>query len=257
MIKEGEYKEIAPSKHFMLVNNYNEIEMREIIRDWIRARVRLGLEDLAEKSEITMMELRFVPIWIVNVSADTTYHGKKKIVEVESYDPDYPSSGSIEIRKERWVDKSGHFSCMHDWKILATKEMSLPLGNISVTRKIPFKLENVPSGAKLINGDVDEMLAKEEADSCMRSHHRARTGVEQLLSINTRVRVGKVQFLTVPFWFTQYKYKNKLYPVVLNGSSGEVVKGNTPRGKYDILIIAGIVAAIITIFLAIVLLLLK
>ena len=82
MIKEGEYKEIAQGKHFMLASNYNETEMREVIGDWMRKGV-FKAGDLAEKSEITRMELRFVPIWIINVSADSTFHGKKKIVETE------------------------------------------------------------------------------------------------------------------------------------------------------------------------------
>lgn len=254
MIKEGEYKEIAPGKHFMLVNNYNETEMQEVIRDWMRKGI-FKAGDLAEKSEITNMELKFVPIWIVNVSADTTYYGKNKIEEVEKRTHPSPKPGEPpieeEIRKVRWVDKSGRFSDVIDWKILATKGMSLPLGKVklSIARKIPFNIENVSPGAKLINGDVNEKLAKEETESGIRNYHHdmASREVDQLLSINTNVQIGEAQLLTIPFWFTRYKYKNKLYPIVLNGSSGKVVEGKAPMGKYDILMIAGIIIAIIVI----------
>jgi len=256
VIEEGEYKEIAPGKHFMLVNNYNETEMQEVIRDWMRKGI-LKAGDLAEKSKITEMELKFVPIWMVNVSADTTYHGKKKIVEVETRTRPSPKPGEPPIKekieKVRWEDKSGHFSEVMDWKILATKGMSLPLGKVelSVARKIPFKIENVSPGAKLINGDVDEKLAKEEAESGIRNYHneRASREVDQLLSIDTNVQVGEAQLLTVPFWFIRYKYKNKLYPVIFDGSSGEIVEGKAPMGKYDILMIAGIIIAIIIIII--------
>jgi rubredoxin len=254
MIREGEYKEIAPGTHFMLVNNYNETEMQEVTRDWMRKGI-FKAGDLAEKSEITKMELKFVPIWIVNVSADTTYHGKEKIVEVEKRTRPSSKSGEPpieeEIKKVRWVDKSGDFSDVIDWKILATKGMSLPLDKIelSVAGKIPFNIENVSQGAKLINGDVDEKLAKEKSESGIRNYHRdmASKEVDQLLSINTNVQVGEAQLLTIPFWFIRYKYKNKLYPIVSNGSSGKVVEGKAPMGKYDILMIAGIIIAIIVV----------
>lgn len=257
MIKEGEYKEIAHGKHFMLINNYNETEMQEVIRDWMRRGI-LKAGDLAEKSEITEMELKFVPIWIVNVSADTTYYGKKKIEEVEkrtrpSRKPGEPPIVE-EIKKVRWEDKSGHFSDVIDWKILATRGMSLPLGKVklSVARKIPFNIENVPPGSKLINGDVDEKLAIEEAESGIRNYHHGMASgeVDQLLSINTNVQVGEAQLLTIPLWFIRYKYKNKLYPIISNGSSGKVIEGKAPMGKYDILMIAGIIIAIIVIIIS-------
>jgi len=260
MIKEGEYKEIAPGKHFMLLNNYNETEIQEVARDWMRKGI-LKAGDLAERSEFTEMELKFVPIWFVNVSADSTYHGQIKIEEVEKRTRPSPKPGEPpieeEIKRVRWEEADGDLSDVIDWKVLATKGMGLPLGKVEllVANKNPFNIENVPPGAKLINGDVDEKLAKEEAESGIRNHHHniASGEVDKLLSIETNVQVGEAQLLTVPFWFTQYKYKKKLYSIILNGSSGEVVEGAAPIGKYDILMIAGIIIAIIIIILAVIL----
>ena len=81
IIKEGEYKEIAPNKHFMLANKYSQKEMREVIHDWMKEDWKP--EDLVERAEITEMELRFVPIWLVNATAETSYYGKKRIETVE------------------------------------------------------------------------------------------------------------------------------------------------------------------------------
>jgi hypothetical protein len=129
--------------------------------------------------------------------------------------------------------------------------MSLPLDKIklSIANKIPFKIENVSQGAKLINGDVDEETAKEKTESGIRNYHRnqALAEVDQLQSINTNIQLGEAQLLTIPFWFIQYKYKNKLYPIIINGSSGDVVEGEAPMGKYDILVIGGVIAAVIII----------
>ena len=118
MIKEGEYKEIAQGKHFVVINNYSRTEMEEVLRDWMRKGV-LKAGDLAEKSKLIEMELKFVPILLVNVSAETTFRGKKKIESVETRTL---NKGRKEtIRKVRCEDKSGGFSDVIEWKVLASR----------------------------------------------------------------------------------------------------------------------------------------
>lgn len=241
MIKEGEYKEIAPGKHFILINNYSKTEAEKLVRDWMRKGI-LKAGDLAEKSEIIEMELKFVPIWLVNVNAETSYRGKKKFTSVRK-------NGKRTVRTVRWENKSGQLSDVVDWKVLASRGMRLPLGklNLAVANKTPFNIKNIPPGAKLINGDVDEELAKKRAETGIRKLHRRRASfeVDELLSIHTEVHVGETQLLTVPLWFLRYKYKRKIYQLIFDGSSGEVIEGEAPMGKYDILLIVGIVVSII------------
>ena len=255
-IKEGEFKEIAPGNHFMLINSYSQTQMRDLILDWMRRGV-FKAGDLAEKSEITEMTLKFVPIWLVNVHADTVYRGKKKITTSETRT--HVGAGGVPVqetvRRESWVDKSGDFSDVKDWKILASKGMILPLEKIelAVAGKLPFDIKNVSPGAKLINGDVNEELAKTEAESGIRNLHanRARSEVDQVLSINTNVQVGEAQLLTIPLWFIQYKYKGKIYSILADGASGKIIEGKAPMGKYDVALIAAIIIAVIAIILII------
>lgn len=248
-IIEGEFKEIAPGKHFMLINSYSQTQMRDLILDWMR-RGFLKAGDLAEKSEITEMTLKFVPIWIVNVRADTVYRGKKKITTTKTRTR--TGAGGARVKEttteESWIDKSGDLSDVEDWKVLAARGMILPLDKVelSVAGKMPFEIKNVAPGAKLINGDVNEDLAKTEAESGIRNQHarRARSEVDQVQFINTNVQVGEAQLLTVPLWFIRYRYKGKLYSITADGASGRIIKGQAPMGKYDILMIAAIVAVV-------------
>jgi len=125
-IKEGEFKEIALGNHFMLINSYSQTQMRDLVLDWMHEGV-FKAGDLAEKSEITEMTLKFVPIWLVNVQADTVYRGKKKITTSETRT--HVGAGGVPVqetvRRESWVDKSGDFSDVKDWKILASRGMML------------------------------------------------------------------------------------------------------------------------------------
>jgi len=253
-IREGEFKEIAPGKHFMLINNYSQTQMQELVFDWMqKGFFKAG--DLAQKSEITEMTLKFVPIWLVNVRADTVYRGKKKIETTETRTrPGAKGAKTVEtIKRVSWVDKSGDFTDVEDWKVLGARGMILPLEKteLSVATKVPFDVKNVSPGAKLINGDVDEELAKKEAEAGIRNLHarRANSEVDELLSINTNVQVGEAQLLTVPLWFINYKYKNKLYPIISDGASGRIIEGKAPVGKYDVVLVTAIVVAIIVILL--------
>jgi len=253
-IKEGEFKEIAPGKHFMLINSYSQTQMHELVVNWMnKGFFKAG--DLAEKSEITETTLKFVPIWLVNVRADTVYRGKKKIETSETRTrPGREGKEVVEtVRRVHWVDKAGDFSDVEDWKVLGARGMVLPLGKVEllVAGKMPFDVKNLAPGAKLVNGDVDEELAKREAESGIRNMHarRASSEVDELLSINTNVQVGEAQLLTVPLWFIRYRYKGKLYPIIADGASGKVIEGKAPIGKYDILVVAAIIIIIILILL--------
>jgi len=246
MMKEGEYREIARGKHFVVINNYSTKEMEEVIWDWMRKGV-LKAGDLAEKSKLVELQLNFVPIWLVNVSAETTFYGKKKIESVETRTL---NNGRKEtLRKVRWEDKSGEFSDVIEWKVLASRGMQLPLDKIklSVANKVPFDIKNVSPGAKLINGDVHEELAREQAESEIQSYHRDKASreVDQILQIESNVQSKDAQLLTIPLWFVRYKYKNKLYSIIAEGSSGKIVQGEAPMGKYDIALIAGTIVTII------------
>jgi len=261
-IKEGEFKEIALGKHFMLINNYSQTQMNDFVYDWMRKGF-FKAGDLAEKSEIIETTLKFVPIWLVNIRADTFYRGKKKIETTETRTRLSSEGTQVAetIRKVSWVDKSGDFSDVEDWKVLGVRGMILPLEKVElwVAGKLPFDIKNVSPGAKLINGDVDEELAKKEAESGMRNKHtrRASSEVDELLSINTNVQTGEAQLLTVPLWFIRYKYKNKLYSIIADGASGRIIEGKAPTGRYDVLVVAAIIIAIIVILLLALVYLLK
>ncbi len=253
-IKEGEFKEIAHGKHFMLINNYSQTQMRDLVIDWMRKGF-FKAGDLAEKSEITEMTLKFVPIWLVNVRADTVYTGKKRIETTQTTTRHRPDGTPIveTHRRVQWIDKSGDFSDIEDWKILAVRGMTFPVEKVElqVAGKTPFDIKNISPGAKLINGDVDEELAKREAEAGIRNMHarRARSQVDELLSINTNVQVGEAQLLTVPLWLVQYRYEGKLYPVIAEGASGRIIEGKSPMGKYDIVVLAAVVLAVVLILI--------
>ena len=132
-IKKGELKEIAPGKHFMLINNYSQTQMRGLVLDWMR-RGFFKAGDLAEESEITETSLKFVPFWLVNVRADTVYSGKKKITTTETKTRSGPGGAPATetFRRVSWVDKSGDFSDVEDWKVLAVRGMILPVEKLEL-----------------------------------------------------------------------------------------------------------------------------
>lgn len=246
----------------MLINNYSQTQMHDLVLDWMRKGF-FKAGDLAERSEIIETTLKFVPIWLINVRADTFYRGKKRIETTETRTRPGPTGSQVSetVRRVHWIDKSGDFSDVEDWKVLAVRGMVFPVDKVElqVVGKTLFEIKNVSPGAKLINGDVGEDLAKTEAENGIRNMHarRVRSQVDEVLSIKTNVQVGEAQLLTVPLWFIQYRYKGKLYPVVAEGASGRILEGKAPMGKYDVLTVVALVVAVIAIIIFILLFLVR
>ncbi len=146
------------------------------------------------------------------------------------------------ISRVRWEDSHGQFKDDLERKVLATRGMRLPLEKISlpVEKKMPFDIESVPPGAKLINGDIDMESAKRRVESEVQALHRSKAAgsVDELISVNTNVQVGDAQLLTIPLWFIRYRYKNKSYSIITDGSTGRVIEGQAPRGIPRVLKIA-------------------
>ncbi len=95
----------------------------------------------------------------------------------------------------------------------------------ALQQRAPFTTSSIPKFAKVLNGDVGEDAAK----------NNAKTGVDQLQSmkahkqhhmvqkISTQTDVSDPELMHVPVWFARYNHKGKKIVVVLDANSGGVI----------------------------------
>src|SRR2546427_11667999 len=61
-------------QHSLIVNNLNDARITQDLQDWMRSGfMKPGA--LAKKSKLTMVELRYLPFWLVPLTATSTYEG--------------------------------------------------------------------------------------------------------------------------------------------------------------------------------------
>ena len=97
--------------------------------------------------------------------------------------------------------------------------------SFSLTERVIFDATKIPKGIKILNGDIGEDSAKNEAKTNVdqmqaNKVHLAHHGVR---SINTEVDVSAPELLHVPVWFAKFDSKKRKIAIVIDGNSGKMI----------------------------------
>ena len=199
-------------EHSLILNNYNTSAITSALQDWMREGfMRPG--DLAKKSRIILLELRYLPFWVISMKATSTYEGI-----LERLPPPTPRKGTIEN--------------MYDWLVLGRKGAQFPTRDykVPVTGKIPFDFTKVDSQAKFLNSELSSAEAVQQARDEVDDHQRflAKQDVDRITQFSTDFNIETPTYIHAPLWFGQYEYKGRTYNALIDGSSGEVLRADIP-----------------------------
>jgi len=199
-------------EHSLIINEYDELKVDKILRSWMSSGF-LKPRDLAQKAKIVEKELQYLPFWIVPISATTHYKG-------------------IFERITPPVVKEGSISKSYNWIILGRKASNFPTREyqIPIEGKIPFDFRQINRNAEVLNSELSEGEVIDEAKQEVDSHHRflASKDVDKLIEFKNDYDIGKAVYVHAPIWFIVYEYKKKYYNVILDGTTGQVIKGDIP-----------------------------
>ncbi|MGB9134147.1 MAG: hypothetical protein WCC63_00945 [Candidatus Bathyarchaeia archaeon] len=205
-------------EHAMFLNEYNEAQAEGRVRDWMRSGfAKPG--DLARASRITEKSLVYVPFWILEVEAASSYKGV-----FERITPPVVKEGRIEKH--------------YDWLVLARKATRFPTREFDVPLegKVPYDFRKVEESAKVLNSEVERDEAKENAKQEIEAHHQflAKQEVDRIIEIQTEFKLGDAVYLHAPVWFVVYEYRKETYQILLDGATGMVIKGDIPAAGFSI-----------------------
>jgi len=199
-------------EHSVLLNKYNETQVEETVRDWMREGF-LKPKDLARKSKINEKSLMYLPFWVVSVKAKTGYKGV-----FERIAPAMVKEGTIE--KE------------YDWLVLARKATDFPTKDyhVPLEGKVPFDFRRIEGFAKVLNSEIDKDEGVESAKVQIEELHRflAQQDIDKIIEMKTDFSVEQVVYLHAPVWFVKYEYKGEVYQLLVDGATGTVIKGGIP-----------------------------
>ena len=217
-------------KHSWMPNRLSKEDVLRKAREWMSN--SLIMPPGIEKSEITKAGLVYVPIWIFETENTTRYSG-------------------IFLRGEGERKVSGVEEMKLFWKVLGRRQSAFPVREYKVplTAKVPFTLEEAMEG-EMLNGELDEEEAKSIARQEIAEHMKGLLAekVDRFESCETETRFGESEFVHIPVWLLEFKYNGKSYKLVIEGTNGEVLKGEIPPSDFlsgEMKLIMGIAAALI------------
>ena len=88
-----------------------------------------------------------------------------------------------------------------------------------------FDVAKVPKEVKVLNGDVGEEAAKQQARALVDQlqSDRAHAQYHLIQQINTQVEVGETELLHAPIWFARYDFRGQKIALVIDANSGAVI----------------------------------
>jgi len=203
-------------EHSLILNNYDNDKMGNCIRAWMSSGF-MKPSDLAKKSKIVENTLVYLPFWVVSTVATTRYKGI-----FERISPPVMKDGALE--KE------------YNWLILARKAAVFPTReyDVPLTGKIPYNFQKIEAFAKVLNSEIGKDEALELTKQQIENHHRflLQQNIDRIIELSTSLELKQMLYLHAPIWFIKYQYKDNMYQLIIDGSTGNALKGDIPSTKF-------------------------
>ena len=206
-------------EHSLILNNLDTIRITHALQEWMRSGF-MKPGDLAKKSRTSMIELRYLPFWLVPLTATSSYEGV-----LERIAPATPRKGTIQNE--------------YDWLVLGRKASEFPTRDYKVPTqgKIPFDFTKIEPQAKFLNSELDSTAAVMHAKDEVEENQRflLKQEVDQVTKFDTTFNVEKPTYLHAPLWFIQYEYKGKSYNAIIDGSSASIIRADIPQTDFKMI----------------------
>jgi hypothetical protein len=203
-------------EHSLLLNNYIPEQMDNLVRDWMRSGF-MKPGDLAKKAKVTEQNLIYLPFWVVSTQATTKYKG-------------------IFERIAPPIVKEGQIQKEYSWLVLAREAAGFPTReyDVPLEGKVPYDFRKIEGFAKLLNSEIDRDQALEAARQQIDAHHRflLQQDIDKIVEATTAITLKQMVYLHAPVWFVKYEYKGNMFQMIVDGSTGMVLKGDIPNSKF-------------------------
>ena len=202
--------------HPLLLNNYSEAQIEDLVRDWMRSGF-MKPGDLAKKAKLSEKNLVYLPFWIVSADATTKYKG-------------------IFERISPAIVKEGQIQKEYNWLVLAREASGFPTReyNVPLTGKIPYDFRKIEGFAKLLDSEMTREEALDIAKQQMEALHHflLQQDIDKIVEATTTINLKQMVYLHAPAWFIKYEYKNANYQMIVDGATGMILKGDIPSSKF-------------------------
>jgi hypothetical protein len=199
-------------EHSLILNTVAMDQVFEVVKGWMKNSF-IAPKDLSKKSSVAEQNLVYLPFWVVSGEATSHYNG-------------------IFERIAPAVEKEGDIANHYDWLVLARQETNFPTSayHLALEGKIPFEATKIEKNAKVLNSELTAQDATQRAHDEINNLHQylAKDRVDKIIEMKTEFDVSGTFYLHSAVWFLTYAYKGKRFQVLMDGASGQIIKGDLP-----------------------------
>lgn len=224
-------------------------------REWIATR-RFAPNKLKQYTRVSEpIKGIYYPFWTFDAASTSDYTGQRGEYyqeEVKTKDAE-GKEVTTTVTKTRWYPASGTVARSFNDVLIPASDS---LENEVVRRFTNFPLHKLlPYDPQYLSGYHGESYsielkdgfddAKEEMEQQIRSDVRSDIGgdTQRITSLRTRYDNVTFKYITLPIYALKYRFNKKIYPVVINGVTGEV-QGKRPISWLKVAATVAIVAAV-------------
>ena len=229
-IKES-FDRIAPES--LLPFKIEKGEAQKSFLKWLNSRW-FAPNDLIKRAQTDGMDGVYLPFWTFDSNTITNYKGERGefYYTTESYIDSSGRTQTRSVQHTRWYNVSGNVNVIFDDIIVCASD-SLPHSIIDNLE--PWDLsELLPYSPEFLSGFITERykidlkagfeFAKEKMNNEIINSIHADIGgdTQRLHSKSTNYKDIKFKHILLPIWISCFKYKEKIYRIVVNARNGEV-----------------------------------
>lgn len=205
-------------EHSMFQNRFDQSQIEDPIQEWMRGGF-LKPSDLGKKAKITEKSLIYLPFWVVSADVSSAYKG-------------------VFERITPAVVKEGKIEKAYNWLVLARKATIFPTReyDVPLEGKVAYDFRRVEAFAKVLNSEIDKDEAVELARQQIEENHRylLQQDVDKIIELRTEMDVKQAVYLHAPIWFVKYDYRGKDYQLLIDGATGNEIKGDIPPAGFGL-----------------------
>lgn len=226
-------------------------------RLWVKL-VRPGA--LQQRANVEDLHGVYVPFWTYDTQSHSSWTAQAGYYYyvTQSYTDSQGRRQTRQVRKIRWVWTSGQRrDFFDDWLVCASKQYYGTDLQQLMEKIEPFPTKQlVPYDSKYLAGfraerySIDLQQGWQYAEQGIKAECRSRCArdvpgdTHRFLSVNTNFWGQSFKHVLLPVYIMSYRFKDKPYNVLVNGSTG-LVKGGAPLSWIKVAILSVILAAVI------------
>ena len=229
-------------KQLMVINKLSYDQALAVGKSWLDEGI--FRRNVGVRSEVVQTYMKYVPYWVVPTAVDTKYSGTRGTgMGAVKAGAGKGAGGFLKGLAVAGLERSMSGGKQHNVNDRKQKSFNVPV--VAVRGLALFELEDyefkpeskaifdknkLDRGVEIMGGDVTEQEALDTAKAfaSKKTEQEVRGTMDYVASLQTDCVTHEGELLYVPVWFFEYKFKEKNYFALVDGSAGKVMKGQRP-----------------------------